>query len=266
MTLNGSLPDLELSQVTVRFGGLLAVDRVSLVAPAGQITGLIGANGAGKTTTFNACCGVVPTTEGRISLGGHSFDGLSTAARAQAGLGRTFQRMELVETATVRDNVALGAETLFAGRRPWAMLAGSRRIRAQVLQSADEEIERCGLTELSEAPAGELSTGQGRLVELARVLAAGFRFLLLDEPSSGLDKSETERFGAIVTDAQAERGIGVLLVEHDMSLVRHLCTYIHVLDFGKLLCEGPAEEVLASTQVRDAYLGTEQPSTAGGVL
>lgn len=256
------LPDLELSEVAVRFGGLLAVDGVSLTAPAGQVTGLIGANGAGKTTTFNACCAVVPTTAGSVTLGGRCLDGLSTAARAQAGLGRTFQRMELVDTATVADNVALGAEALIAGRRPWGLILGSRKVRAQILQTARGEMERCGLTEIAGVPAGELSTGQGRLVELARVLTADYRFLLLDEPSSGLDKAETEHFGRIVADAVAERGVGVLLVEHDMALVRQLCSYIYVLDFGRLLCDGPATEVLASPQVRDAYLGTEHHSTA----
>jgi ABC-type branched-subunit amino acid transport system ATPase component len=119
------------------------------------------------------------------------------------------------------------------------------------------EIERCGLSDISSTPASELSTGQGRLVELARVLAAGYRFLLLDEPSSGLDKTETEHFGQIVAEAVAERGIGVLLVEHDMALIRQLCSYIYVLDFGQLIYEGLSEEVLASKTVRDAYLGAE---------
>jgi ABC-type branched-subunit amino acid transport system ATPase component len=254
-------PDLEVAGVSVRFGGLLAVNDVSLSAPAGRVTGLIGANGAGKTTTFNACCGVVATTTGHVHLGGRRLDGLSTAARAQAGLGRTFQRMELVDAATVRENVALGAEALAAGRRPWGLILGSRKVRAQILQAAEREIERCGLNQMADTPAGELSTGQGRLVELARVLAADYRFLLLDEPSSGLDKAETEHFGAVVADAVVERGVGVLLVEHDMALIRQLCGYIYVLDFGQLICDGPADQVLASEAVRDAYLGTEEQPT-----
>jgi ABC-type branched-subunit amino acid transport system ATPase component len=259
--LDLDLPDLEVAGVSVRFGGLLAVNDVSLSAPAGRVTGLIGANGAGKTTTFNACCGVVVTTAGEVHLGGRRLDGLSTASRAQAGLGRTFQRMELVDAATVRENVALGAEALAAGRRPWGLILGSRRVRAQILQAAEREIERCGLTQMADMPAGELSTGQGRLVELARVLTADYRFLLLDEPSSGLDKAETEHFGAVVADAVAERGVGVLLVEHDMALIRQLCPYIYVLDFGQLICDGPADQVLASEAVRDAYLGTEEQPT-----
>jgi ABC-type branched-subunit amino acid transport system ATPase component len=252
-----NLPDLELTGVSVRFGGLKAVSDVSLIATAGRVTGLIGPNGAGKTTTFNACAGVVPTTSGSIGLGDRKLDRMSTTRRAQAGLGRTFQRMELVDATTVRDNVALGGEALIAGRRPWGQLLGSRKVRAHVLRAADMEIERCGLSDISSTPASELSTGQGRLVELARVLAAGYRFLLLDEPSSGLDKTETEHFGQIVAEAVAERGIGVLLVEHDMALIRQLCSYIYVLDFGQLIYEGLSEEVLASKTVRDAYLGAE---------
>jgi ABC-type branched-subunit amino acid transport system ATPase component len=250
-------PGLELSDVSVKFGGLKAVENLSLQAPAGRITALIGPNGAGKTTTFNACTGVVDKTSGTIRLGETQLDRLSTARRAQSGLGRTFQRIELVDTATVRDNVALGSEALIAGRRPWGQLIGSRRIRKQILQAADKEMERCGLTALANRQASELSTGQGRLVELARVLAAGFTFLLLDEPSSGLDKMETEQFGRVLAQSVEDRGFGVLLVEHDMALVRQICSYIYVLDFGELIYQGESKDVLASDVVRDAYLGTE---------
>jgi ABC-type branched-subunit amino acid transport system ATPase component len=252
-----NLPDLELTGVSVRFGGLKAVNDVTILATAGRVTGLIGPNGAGKTTTFNACTGVVAMTSGSIHLGPRQLNQMTTAKRAQAGLGRSFQRIELVEAATVRDNVAFGAEALIAGRYPWGQLIGSRKIRARVLRAADAEIERCGLTKIASTPASELSTGQGRLVELARVLAADYKFLLLDEPSSGLDKAETEHFGLIVSESVAERGIGVLLVEHDMALIRQLCSYIYVLDFGELIYEGESAEVLTSETVRSAYLGTE---------
>jgi ABC-type branched-subunit amino acid transport system ATPase component len=250
-------PNLELVGLSVSFGGLVAVDNVSLQGAAGCITGLIGANGAGKTTTFNACCGAVPVTAGSVSLSGKVLNGLSVAARAQAGLGRTFQRMQIVGAATVRENVALGAEALMAGRKPWGLLAGSRRARTAIMKAAEVEIDRCGLSEIADVAASELSTGQGRLLELARVLAADYRFLLLDEPSSGLDQTETENFGRIVADAVAERGVGVLLVEHDMALIRQLCSYIYVLDFGHLILQGASDEVLNSEVVRDAYLGTE---------
>jgi ABC-type branched-subunit amino acid transport system ATPase component len=185
------------------------------------------------------------------------LDDLTTARRAQCGLGRTFQRVELVDTATVRDNIALGAEALIAGRHLWGQLVGTRKVRAQILSAADREIYRCGLSEVAHKPVSEMSTGDCRLVELARILAAGFSFLLLDEPSSGLDKGETEHFGEIVSEAVSERGMGVLLVEHDMALIRQLCSYIYVLDFGELIYEGESTEVLGSSIVRDAYLGTE---------
>jgi ABC-type branched-subunit amino acid transport system ATPase component len=251
-------PDLDLTGVTVHFGGLTALNDVSLHARGGAITGLIGPNGAGKTTTFNACAGVVSTTAGLIVLGGVRLDGHGTAHRAQAGLGRTFQRVELVETLSVRENIALGAEALTAGRRFWGQLIGSPRTRAQILVRADQEIARCGLTRVSRSPVKELSTGQRRLVELARVLVADYRFLLLDEPSSGLDKSETEYFGEIVAEAVTQKGTGVLLVEHDMSLIRQLCSYIYVLDFGEMIYDGEPSDVFSASTVRDAYLGTEQ--------
>jgi ABC-type branched-subunit amino acid transport system ATPase component len=137
------------------------------------------------------------------------------------------------------------------------MLAGGRSARARLLEAADREITRCGLEDIAHVPACELSTGQGRLVELARALAADYRFLLLDEPSSGLDKGETEGFGLIVSEIVVERGIGVLLVEHDMALVRQICTYIYAMDFGQLIIHGEANAVLESDAVRNAYLGTE---------
>jgi ABC-type branched-subunit amino acid transport system ATPase component len=253
---------LEISGISVRFGGVTAVRDVSLTAEAGRITGLIGANGAGKTTTFNACTGLVNTASGHVRLGRQRLDRLSTARRAQLGLGRTFQRIELVDFATVRENVAIGAEALAAGRTPWGFFGGRRGERAQILRVAEQEIERCGLTELADTPAAELSTGQGRLVELARALAAGYRFLLLDEPSSGLDKAETEAFGRIVTAAVADRGTGVLVVEHDMALIRQICGYAYAMNFGEIIMHGDVQTVLSSEQVRAAYLGSEAAGQA----
>jgi len=243
--------------LTVRFGGLLAVSDVDLDAPAGQITGLIGPNGAGKTTTFNACAGVVPAT-GTVRLGDTAIDRWSAARRAQAGLGRTFQRFALFDSMTVFENVAMGPETHTAGRRPWYQLVASPAERRRTADAAHAAMERCGIAGLADRRAAELSTGQRRLVELARAIATPFRFLLLDEPSSGLDVTETHRFGDILLDYVAESGIGLLLVEHDMALVRRVCTSIFVLDFGKLIYRGSTQEVLASDVVRAAYLGTEE--------
>jgi len=243
--------------LTVRFGGLVAVSDVDLDAPPGEITGLIGPNGAGKTTTFNACAGAVAAT-GTVRLGDTAIDRWSAARRAQAGLGRTFQRFALFDTMTVVENVAMGPETHTAGRRPWHQLVASPAERRRTADAARAAMERCGIAELADRRVAELSTGQRRLVELARAIATPFRFLLLDEPSSGLDVAETHRFGDTLLDYVAESGIGLLLVEHDMALVRRVCTSIFVLDFGKLIYRGSTPEVLASDVVRAAYLGTEE--------
>lgn len=249
--------DLEVQAISVRFGGVQAVDGVSLRAPENAITGLIGPNGAGKTTTFNAIAGVVRPQKGSASLGNVVLDKLSVAARAQRGLGRTFQRMELFDTMTVEENVVLGPELLFAGRRVWTYFMAGPSERHTARDRAAEAIELCGLASLSQKIVGGLSTGQRRLIELARTMAAPFRFLLLDEPSSGLDEAETENFGGILRKMLQERNLGILLVEHDMSLVRAVCDYTYVLEFGRLICEGPTARVMADDAVQAAYLGRE---------
>ena len=250
---------LSVEDVTVRFGGLTAVDGQTLSAPRGRITGLIGPNGAGKTTTFNAVTGVVRPTSGTVRLFGEDITHSSTQSRALRGLGRTFQRMELFETLGVRENVTMGKEAAMAGRNPVAHLMGGRGQKALVRERAEAAMEMCGITDLAEQRPADLSTGQRRLVELARVVAGDFRILLLDEPSSGLDGAETERFGEILQALVAERGLGILIVEHDMSLVMSTCDYIHVLDFGKPIFEGTPSEVQTSELVRKAYLGSEAP-------
>lgn len=251
--------DLGIEEVTVRFGGLTAVNGVSLSAPGGAITGLIGPNGAGKTTTFNACTGVVAVSEGRIRLGSHRLDGRSTAARARMGLGRTFQRMELFDSMTVAENVAMGPTAQLSSRRPWGQLIAPPAEKREIRERTEAAMERCGITRLAGQNAGNLATGQRRLVELARALASPFRFLLLDEPSSGLDVGETEQFGRILLEFVAESGTGLLLVEHDMALVSAVCSHVYVLEFGRLIYSGPTAETLQSDVVRNSYLGTEAP-------
>jgi ABC-type branched-subunit amino acid transport system ATPase component len=248
-------PALEVEALTIRFGGVLAVHGVCLSAEAGQVTGLIGPNGAGKTTTFNACCGVLRPTEGTIRLFGEDLGGLGPAARAQRGLGRTFQRTELFESLSVWENVALGREGRFGGK-PWTQLMATRRERRETHESAERGIELCGLERLRHHSASSLSTGQRRLVEMARVIAGGFSVLLLDEPSSGLDRIETEKFGAIVRTLVDSKEVTVLLVEHDMSLVMGICDPIYVLDFGELIFAGSPNQVRSSELVRQAYLGS----------
>lgn len=246
---------LEADALTVRYGGVVAVDGLTLSAPTGRITGLIGPNGAGKTTTFNACSGLVRPTSGSVSLGEHRITRWSVARRARRGLGRTFQRMELFDSLTVVQNVAMGAEGARAGTNPLRQFFAVPGENRHVAAAAASAMEACGIAGLADRSAGSLSTGQRRLVELARCLAGPYSVLLLDEPSSGLDHTESARFGAILRTVVEERGVGILIVEHDMSLVLDICDHIYVLDFGKPLFEGTPDEVRSSPLVQAAYLG-----------
>jgi len=248
---------LVIDDLTIRYGGAVAVSGLSLDAPLGLLTGLIGPNGAGKTTTFNACSGLLKPTTGQVHLFGEDVTHLGPPVRARRGLGRTFQRMQLFDSLTVEQNVALGREAAMAGGSPLRQLLCTARDRHLIAASRDEAIELCGLAPLADRRVGSLSTGQRRLVELARVLAGDFRFLLLDEPSSGLDKAETDGFGEILRMALARRPIGILLVEHDMDLVMRICDHIYVLDFGQLIFDGGPADVQRSDIVRAAYLGSE---------
>jgi ABC-type branched-subunit amino acid transport system ATPase component len=241
--------------LNVRFGGLTAVDDLDLNAPFGRITGLIGPNGAGKTTTFNACTGLLHPNRGRIYLHDEDVTRLGPAARGQRGLGRTFQRMELFDSLSVRDNVALGCEAGMGGSSPWRQLWARQTERRRIDSSAQVAMRICNIEELAYEQVGLLSTAQRRLVELARCLAGPFDVLLLDEPSSGLEPAERARFGSILQTLCAKRGIAILIVEHDMSLVLDICQYLYVLDFGRLIFEGPPDQVRASPVVQTAYLG-----------
>ena len=251
--------------ITVRFGGHTALDDVSVDAPVGRITGLIGPNGAGKTTMFNVCSGYQVPVAGSVTLAERDITRVSAAERARAGLGRTFQRMQLFGSLTVRENVELAADSLHITDDPTSMLGirlGRRRQRAENREEAERLLEIVGLSGLADRPASQLSTGQGRLLELARALARRPSLLLLDEPSSGLDGTETARFGRILSEVVESSGLGILLVEHDMSLVLDICAHLFVLDFGKALFEGTPDEVRSSDVVRAAYLGREADADA----
>jgi ABC-type branched-subunit amino acid transport system ATPase component len=252
-----SADGLSVTDLSVRFGGIHAVQGVALDAPVGRLTALIGPNGAGKTTTFNALCGLNKPSSGTVDFFDHDISHLSPPARAQRGLGRTFQRMELFDSLSVRDNVGLGREAGMAGSNPLHHLLTSRAQKGAIGEAVDEAIELCGLAQLADRRAGAISTGQRRLVELARAIAGNFKILLLDEPSSGLDGNETKRFGEILREIISRRGTGILLVEHDMSLVMEVSEYIYVIDFGQPIFEGSPAEVRTSEIVRAAYLGSE---------
>jgi ABC-type branched-subunit amino acid transport system ATPase component/branched-subunit amino acid ABC-type transport system permease component len=248
---------LDVEGVTVRFGGLVAVDGVTIAAPSGQITGLIGPNGAGKTSVFNVCSGLNEPDEGSVRLSGHRLNRRGPSRRARLGLGRTFQQMELFESLSVWDNVAVGREGEMAGSNPLRNVFARRGDAADVRRATREALAVCGLAELADVPVKDLSTGHRRLVELARCLAGESRILLLDEPSSGLDVHETEEFRVMLEQVVRQREVGILLVEHDMSLVMRICAELYVLDFGKLVFHGTPVEARVSPIVRAAYLGDD---------
>jgi ABC-type branched-subunit amino acid transport system ATPase component len=207
---------------------------------------------------FDACSGLNRRFQGRVLLHGDDVTRLPPAARGRRGLGRTFQRVELCDSLTVAENVALGREAGQAGAGLLSQLAARPAESRATDAAAAAAMELCGIAELADRQAGSLSTGHRRLVELARCLAGPFDVLLLDEPSSGLDHEETTRFGDILQRVVDERGVGILLVEHDMSLVMSVCQYVYVLDFGRLVFEGPADDVASSEIVRAAYLGDDK--------
>jgi branched-chain amino acid transport system ATP-binding protein len=232
---------LEAHEVSVRFGGHLAVDHVDLAVDGGQITGLIGPNGAGKTTLFNVLTGLQTPTGGRVELAGADITKMAAHKRSRLGLGRTFQRLELFGSLSVRDNVLTAAE-----------LARSESVRPT--EVTDQLLDRVGLDSVADMRADSLSTGNARLLELARALAGGPKVLLLDEPASGLDESETDRFADLLVNLAAD-GMAVLVVEHDVPLVMRICHTITVLNFGVVLASGTAAEIQQDQAVVEAYLG-----------
>lgn len=246
----GAAPLLSVRDVSVRFGGVTALSGVDLDVGGGSITGLIGPNGAGKTTLFNVITGVVGPVSGKVLLDSTDMTGWPSHRRGRAGIARTFQRLELFSGLTVADNLLAAWEASVPG----AVLGRRRREGRAVVDSV---LERLDLLSLADRVAGQLSTGQGRLVELGRALAVRPRLLLLDEPSSGLDQGETEHFRDVLTGAVGggEGQPAALLVEHDVALVMEVCDRIAVLDFGERIAEGTPDEVRNDQRVVAAYLG-----------
>jgi ABC-type branched-subunit amino acid transport system ATPase component len=244
----------------VRFGGLVAVRDVSLALPPATIVGLVGPNGAGKSTLFGVLSGLLHPTSGRVLLDDEDITDTRPQIRAARGLARTFQHPELFVGMTIRDHLVIAHRAKHSKGRVLSdvFTMGSLRPAPKAeTESVDGLIELLGLTSIADRSAIGLPLGVARLVELGRALAASPRVLLLDEPSSGLDSAETQRFEAVLRRVVAERDISVLLVEHDVELVMRLCSTVHVLDFGALLASGPPEEVRSNPAVRAAYLGQE---------
>jgi branched-chain amino acid transport system ATP-binding protein len=236
---------LDVHGATVRFGGNLALNDVGLRAEAGAITGLIGPNGAGKTTLFNVITGLLPPQAGKVLLDGRDLSRRNPTKRARLGLARTFQRLELFTLLSVRENIRVAAD----------IRAGYSRDRDNPAQVTEHVIDRVGLRSVADERVDSLSTGVCRLVELGRALATKPRVLLLDEPASGQDESETVRFAELLRDLATEQ-IAVVLVEHDVQLVMSICDVVHVLDFGEIIATGTPHEIQHNEAVLAAYLGS----------
>jgi len=245
-------------EVTVRFGGIVAVDRASIAVPAGEIRGLIGPNGAGKTTLFDTITGIRAPTSGRIEFQGDDITDRPAAWRSRHGMRRTFQRQQPFGWLSVEDNVLAAMDYHKGGGGVLGDLLGApgrRRRERERRATAREALERCGLSALAEESAGRLPIGKVRLLELARAIVDEPTLLLLDEPTSGLDEVEAARFAEIVRSVRAENACAVLLVEHDMPFVMALCDRVTVLDLGRVIAEGTPAEVSANELVRSAYFG-----------
>jgi branched-chain amino acid transport system ATP-binding protein len=253
---------LRLDSVTRRFGGLIAVDAVSLDVQAQGVTAIIGPNGAGKTTLFNCISGFMPPTSGRVTFAGQDITGQAAEEIARRGLVRTFQLVQLFEKLTVVENVKVGRHLHTTGGLFSALLPQrARAIEASVEMFSRELLRKVGLEAHADAEAGVLPYGQKRLLEIARALAAKPKLLMLDEPAAGLNRGETTRLAELIRDI-VKLGVTVLLIEHDMSFVMGVADRVAVLDFGKLIAQGTPAEVQKNPDVIAAYLGTMEAADA----
>jgi branched-chain amino acid transport system ATP-binding protein len=283
----GGTAVLTVSEVAVRFGGVSALNAVSLSVPPGMVTGLIGPNGAGKTTLFNVISGLQAPERGTVHLFDTDVTRMKPHRRARLGLARTFQRLELFGTLTAGENVQVGLESRskWWDRHRMGRMAARRRARsaepvadldgvaagisadiAADPTACERLLSGVGLLGLADRQSSSMPTGLARMVELARALAIQPKLLLLDEPGSGLDESESNALGDLLSKLAAE-GMAVLLVEHDMELVMRVCDRIHVLDFGDIIASGAPDEVRGNPMVQAAYLGEattpSEPAPAG---
>jgi ABC-type branched-subunit amino acid transport system ATPase component/branched-subunit amino acid ABC-type transport system permease component len=255
-------PLLVVSDLSVRFGGVEAVRGLSFSVHAGEVVGLIGANGAGKTTVIDAISGFVPRYDGQIAVSGERIDNLRPSARARMGIRRTFQSLELFEDMSVLDNIAAAYEDHSFADYFRDLVAPAN---SPLTDTAQRAIEQFHLTpELPKLPS-ELSYGTRRSAAIARAVAMPSKLLLLDEPTAGLDSADSGELGLLVRAFAAARGVGVLLVEHDVDLVTSVCDRLIALDFGKKVAEGAPGEVVSSAVVQEAYLGTEGVSPASSL-
>ena len=250
---------LKTEGVTIRFGGLVAVNKVSIHVEKGKITGLIGPNGAGKTTFFNCISGVYKPAEGRVLFDGRDVAGLRPFKINEAGMARTYQVINLFRKMTVKENIMVGMHS----RLKSSFLADVLRLPSQrqeekfVLEETEKWMEFVGLQDMANQQAGSLSYGKQRLLEIVRGLASNPKLLLLDEPAAGMNSREKEEFDSLLRRI-LDLDVTILMIEHDMKLVMGVCDYVYCLEHGTLLSQGIPEAVQNDPEVIAAYLGGEE--------
>jgi branched-chain amino acid transport system ATP-binding protein len=250
-------PILEVRGVSVRFGGLQAVDDVHLAVPTGKIVGLIGPNGAGKSTLFNAVSGLVRIQQGEILFRGREIQGLRTDERARLGIARSFQQVGLAKDLSVRENFLLAQHQLapYSDAAALLMLPRVGRAEAEFRDRTEQAIEALGFQAMADMPVRHLSGGQQRIVEIACLLVTAPELVMLDEPSAGMAPAAAESLATRLRDLRDSLDRTVLLIEHNVPLVLDTCDYVYVLDAGKLIAAGAPGEIAANQRVIDAYFG-----------
>ncbi len=250
---------LKTDGVTIRFGGLVAVNKVSIHVRKGQITGLIGPNGAGKTTFFNCISGVYKPSEGHVIFDGKEIEGMRPHKINEIGMARTYQVINLFRKMTVQENIMVGMHTRLKSNF-WSdmlRLPKQRREEKFVREETEKWMEFVGLQDMADQQAGSLSYGKQRLLEIVRGLASDPKLLLLDEPVAGMNSKEKEEFDALLRRI-LDLDVTILMIEHDMKLVMGVCDYVYCLEHGTLLAQGVPEEVQNNPDVIAAYLGGDE--------
>jgi branched-chain amino acid transport system ATP-binding protein len=254
----GGSPRIEARNISMRFGGIVALDSVSIDVPPGQIRGLIGPNGAGKTTLFDIISGLRPPTEGEVFMDGIDITSTSPMSRARAGMRRTFQRQQVFSWLSVEDNILAAMEWrgggggLLGDTVGWI---GGRKLEKERRKKVEELLHQCDLYEIRGHPVGNLPIAKVRLVEIARAIADEPVVLLLDEPTSGLHVTECEQVANVVRRHREETGASFIIVEHDIEFVLGLCDQITVLELGAIIFNGDPDSARKDPGVRRAYLG-----------